>query len=230
MTSRSHFDEPVTSAGESKEKGEMSKAEKQSEVKAPENSPGKKPSHDLWSWYRRRQYLIDRKGQLLATAKISGVVFVLLVLVNLALYLWNDIETQAILAFSPQLAGEMADIDLRTTLVFAIVSFVVLVFVVIRAIMLTHRTAGAAFNLERCLGRVASGEYGTELRVRRKDNLRQLQEPFNRMTASLRERAADDEVALLNLAAKIEGLGEVELAEEVRDLAKDKAKLANPTS
>jgi methyl-accepting chemotaxis protein len=208
----------------------MSNTGDQSEMKAPENSPGKKPSYDCWPWYRRRQYLIDRRGQLLATAKIAGVVLVNLVLVNLVLYLWNDIETQAILASSPQLAGEMADIDLRTTLVFAIVSFVLLVFVVMRAIMLTHRTAGAAFNLERCLRRVASGEYGTELRVRRKDNLRQLQEPFNRMTASLRERAADDRAALLNVAEKIEELGHAELAQELRDLAAAKEAFANPKS
>jgi methyl-accepting chemotaxis protein len=188
-----------------------------------------KPKYDSWPWYRRRQYLIDPRGQLLATAKVAGVVFVLLALVNLVYYLWTDIETQSIVASNPRLAAEMAETDLQTTLVFATISFVVLVFVVIRSIMLTHRTAGAAFNIERCLGRVASGDYGTELRVRRKDNLRQLQEPFNRMMESLRERAADDQAALLSLAEKIEELGHAELAREVRDLAEAKAKLADPT-
>jgi len=194
------------------------------------HEPSGKPNHDSWPWYRRKQYLIDPRGQLLATAKVAGVVFILLALVNLVYYLWSDIETRAIVASNPQLAAEMAEIDLRTTLVFATISMVVLVFVVIRAIMLTHRTAGAAFNIERCLGRVASGDYGTELRVRRKDNLRQLQEPFDRMMESLRERAADDQAALLSLAEKIEELGHAELAREVRDLAKAKAKLADPTS
>jgi len=194
------------------------------------HEPSGKPNHDSWPWYRRKQYLIDPRGQLLATAKVAGVVFILLALVNLVYYLWSDIETRAIVASNPQLAAEMAEIDLRTTLVFATISMVVLVFVVIRAIMLTHRTAGAAFNIGRCLGRVASGDYGTELRVRRKDNLRQLQEPFDRMMESLRERAADDQAALLSLAEKIEELGHAELAREVRDLAKAKAKLADPTS
>jgi nitrogen fixation/metabolism regulation signal transduction histidine kinase len=186
------------------------------------------PYFESWPSYHRRQYLIDRKGQLLATAKIAGVVFILLVLVNFVFYLWNDIETQAIVASNPQIAEEMAEIDLRTTLVFAILSFVVLVFVVIRAIMLTHRTAGAAFNLHRCLKRVAAGDFSTELRVRRKDNLRELQEPFNLMTASLRRRATEDHAVLLSLAGKIEELGQVDLAEEVRDLAKARAKLADP--
>ena len=154
---------------------------------------------------------------------------VLLVLVNLVFYLWTDIETRSIVAANPALAEEMAEIDLKSELVFATVSFVVLVFVVIRAIMLTHRTAGAAFNLERCLGRVASGDFGTELRVRRKDNLRQLQKPFNSMMASLRERAADDQAALVRLAEKIDELGHHELAEEVRGLADAKEEFVNPT-
>jgi nitrogen fixation/metabolism regulation signal transduction histidine kinase len=189
--------------------------------------PSAKPKYHSWPWYRRRQYLIDRKGQLLATAKIAGVVLVLLVLVNVVFYLWSDIETRAIVASNPELSAEMADIDLRSTLVFATVSLVVLVLVVIRAIMLTHRTAGAAFNLQRCLDRVASGDYSTVLRVRRKDNLRQLQEPFNRMTESLRDRAADDQAALLILAARVEELGHPEVGRELRDLAKAKEALAN---
>jgi methyl-accepting chemotaxis protein len=192
--------------------------------------PSGKPNHDSWPWYRRKQYLIDPKGQLLATAKVAGVVFTLLALVNLVYYLWTDIETRAIVASNPQLAAEMAESDLKTTLVFGTISLVILIFVVIRSIMLTHRTAGAAFNIERCLGRVASGDYGTELRVRRKDNLRQLQEPFNRMMDSLRGRAADDQAALLSLAEKIEELGHAELAAEVRDLAEAKAKLSDPKS
>jgi methyl-accepting chemotaxis protein len=155
---------------------------------------------------------------------------VLLVLVNVVFYLWSDIETRAIVASNPELSEEMADIDLRTTLVFATVSFVLLVFVVIRAIMLTHRTAGAAFNLQRCLDRVASGDYNTMLRVRRKDNLRQLQEPFNRMMESLRGRAGEDQAALLSLAERIEELGHPEVARELRDLAEEKEALTKPES
>jgi methyl-accepting chemotaxis protein len=170
-----------------------------SEVAA--DAPSGKPDHDSWPWWRRRNYLIDRKGQLLATAKITGVVLALLVLLNMVFALWSTIETQAIVATNPELLEEMTD-----------------------------RTAGAAFNLERCLGRVASGDYVTELRVRRKDNLKHLQEPFNRMMESLRERADDDRAALLSLAEKIEEVGQVEIAEEARELAEAKAKLANPTS
>lgn len=192
------------------------------------DAPSGQPNHDSWPWWRRRTYLIDRKGQLLATAKITGVVLALLVLLNMVFALWSAIETQAIVATNPELLEEMTAIDRRTTMTLVVVSLVILMVVVVRSIMLTHRTAGAAFNLERCLDRVASGEYGTELRVRRKDNLRQLQEPFNRMMDSFRELAADDQAALLGLAEKIEGLGHAELAREVRDLAEAKEAIAHP--
>jgi nitrogen fixation/metabolism regulation signal transduction histidine kinase len=181
-------------------------------------------------FFRRRHFLIDRKGQLLTTAKIAGVVLALLVLLNLVFSLWSTIETQAILASNPQLFEEMTAIDRRGALVLGIVSLVVLAAVVVRSIRLTHRTAGASFNVHRCLAKVAAGEYDTELRVRSKDNLRELQDPFNQMTASLRKEAIKDHAALSSLAGRIEELGHVELAEEVRDLAEAKAKLADPTS
>jgi methyl-accepting chemotaxis protein len=191
-------------------------------------APSGKPEHDSWPWWRRRRYLIDRKGQLLATAKVTGVVLALLVLLNMVYSIWSAIETQAIVATNPELLEEMTAIDRQSMLNLAVISLVVLVAVVIRTIMLTHRTAGAAFNLKRCLGRVADGDFGTELRVRRKDNLRQLQEPFNRMMASLRERAAEEQAELLKLADKVEELGDSDLAREVRELADAKEAFANP--
>jgi nitrogen fixation/metabolism regulation signal transduction histidine kinase len=187
------------------------------------------PKPEPRPFFRRRQFLIDRKGQLLTTAKIAGVVSVLLVLLNLVFLLWNTTETQAVLATNPELAEELKAIDQRSALVLAIVSLAVLGTVIVRSIRLTHRTAGAAFNLERCIKKVAAGEYDTTLKVRRKDNLQDLQGPFNLMVASLRRRAIEDHAALEELAGRIEEIGHLELAEEVRNLARAKAKLADPT-
>jgi hypothetical protein len=50
--------------------------------------------------FRRRKYLIDRRSQLLATAKIAGLVAVLLVLLNLVYALWSSIETREIVLSS----------------------------------------------------------------------------------------------------------------------------------
>jgi hypothetical protein len=178
--------------------------------------------------FRRRKYLIDRRSQLLATAKIAGLVAVLLVLLNLVYALWSSIETREIVLSNPQLTEKMEAIDRRGALALAAVSISVFVVVVVRSIMLTHRTAGAAFNLCRCLDHVASGRYETMLRLRKKDNLRNVEGPFNAMVQSLRNRAADDRDSLTVLAAQIETLGHANLAKTVRKLAQDKGRLIDP--
>jgi methyl-accepting chemotaxis protein len=178
--------------------------------------------------FRRRKYLIDRRGQLLATAKIAGVVAVLLVLLNLVYSLWSSTETREIVVSNPQLSEKMEAIDRRGALALATVSISVFAAVVARSIMLTHRTAGAAFNICRCLDSVASGSFETTLRLRKKDTLRNLEAPFNTMVQSLRSRAADDRDALSALATQIEALGHTDLADTVRKLAEDKGQLVDP--
>ena len=175
------------------------------------------------SRFRRRKYLIDRRGQLVATAKVAGLVLVLLAPLNLVVFLWGAMETQEIVASNPHLAEQMRAIDHRSGLLLASASLAMFLIVVVRSIMLTHRTAGAAFNLRRCLDRVASGDYDTALWLRAKDNLRQLQDPFSRMMKSLRNRAEEDHQMLEDLAGKIEELGHAELAKEIQELAETRA-------
>jgi nitrogen fixation/metabolism regulation signal transduction histidine kinase len=173
--------------------------------------------------YKRRKYLIDRRGQLLVTAKVAGLVLVLLAPLNLVVFLWGAMETQEIIASNPHLAEQMRAIDHRSALLLASASLAVFLIAVVRSIMLTHRTAGAAFNLRRCLNRVASGDYDTALWLRAKDNLRQLQEPFNLMMQSLRNREVEDHQMLEDLVSKIDELGHAELAREVEERAEAKA-------
>jgi len=175
--------------------------------------------------FRRRHFLIDRRGQLIATAKVAGLVLVFLILLNTVFALLSAMETREILASNPQLTEEVYLNYRRTTLIVATGSFVILLLVVVRSIMLTHRTAGAAFNLERCLKRVTSGDYDITLSLREKDNLRHLQEPFNQMVESLKIRAAKDRETVTELASKVEALGHPELAEEIRQLGMSKDRI-----
>ena len=177
--------------------------------------------------YKRRKYLIDIRGQLLVTAKVAGLFLVLLAPLNLVVFLWGAMETREIIASNPHLAEQMRAIDHRSALLLASASLAVLLIVVVRSIRLTHRTAGAAFNLRRCLNRVASGDYDTALWLRAKDNLRQLQDPFNQMMQSLRSRAVEDHQILGDFASKIEELGHSELAKEVQEQAEARAHLTS---
>jgi methyl-accepting chemotaxis protein len=172
--------------------------------------------------FYRRTYLIDRKAQLSTTIKVAGLVAFLLLALNLVLAGISTGETRKIISANPDLAPHMAATDRSGTLLIASGSVFLLFLVVVRTVVLTHRTSGAAFNIKRCLGRVAEGDLGTTLVLRPKDNLMELQEPFNRMVASLRKRASEEQELLNDLSSKIEELGHPEEAKALRDIAGSK--------
>lgn len=172
--------------------------------------------------FYRRTYLIDPKGQLTTTVKVAGLVALLLLVLNLVLAGLSTGETRKIISANPDLAEHMAVTDRRGSLVVAGGSVFLLFLVVVRTIVLTHRTSGASFNIKRCLGRVADGDLSTELKLRPKDNLTELQDPFNEMVSSLRERATEEQKLLTDLSSKIEGFGHPEEARILREIADSK--------
>ncbi len=175
--------------------------------------------------FRRRNFLVDKKSQLIPTLKVTGVVVALLILVNLIFSWWNALETAAIIAASPQLADQMRTTDARSAMLLLAISLVCVGLVVFRSIILTHRTAGASYKIGMRLDQIAAGQYDTELHLRLKDNLRDLEEPFNKMSASLSRTAQEDAEALTNIADEIQGQENAELVERLRILAEAKSSL-----
>lgn len=177
--------------------------------------------------FRRRNYIVDSRGQLTSTLKVAGLVAVLLVLLNLV-YAWlSDMQTSEILASSPELRETLQTTDTRGAIIIAAISLIFLALVVVRAIMLTHRTAGAAFNITNKLEKVAAGNYDVHLKLRVKDNLRELEAPFNKMASSLRRNAKNDAEALSRFADDADQAGNAELAEKLRKFAESKGRLAD---
>jgi len=177
--------------------------------------------------FRRRKFLVDKKSQLIPTLKVTGVVVVLLILLNL-LFAWlNSVETREILAANPQLRERLQATDARSAMLLGAISLICVGIVVIRSIMLTHRTAGAAYSVGKRLEEIAAGNYGTSLHLRLKDNLRDLEKPFNEMAAALRRRARDDAEALTEIADGIRGPENAERVEKLRRMAEAKSRLAD---
>ena len=172
--------------------------------------------------FYRRTYLINPKGQLKTTIKVAGLVALLLLVLNLVLAGISTGESRKIIAANPDLAPHIAATDRSGSFVIASVSVFLLFVVVVRTVVETHRTSGASFNIKRCLGRVAAGDLNTALRLRPKDNLMELQEPFNRMVESLRKRASEEQKLLNDLSSKIEEFGHPEEAKILRDIADSK--------
>jgi methyl-accepting chemotaxis protein len=147
---------------------------------------GGKPS------FRRRQYLVDRKRQLANTARVAGLILILLITLNAVLAWQSYSATTSVMARDPVMGERMRAIDNRNIAITAGISLIILAMVVVRSIMLTHRTAGAVYKISMCLGEIANFNFDVNLRLRNDDNLRGLEEPFNKMAGSLRRRAIDD--------------------------------------
>ncbi len=176
--------------------------------------------------FRRRQYLVDRKRQLAATIRVAGLVLVLLITLNAVLAWQNYNATQSVMMMNPQVGERLHAADMRNMAITAAISLIILAMVVVRSIMLTHRTAGAVYKISQCLGQVGDFNFDVNLRLRNDDNLRALEDPFNKMAGNLRRRALDDYQAMKKLADEIEEHGNPVDAEMLRRIADATARMA----
>ena len=176
--------------------------------------------------FRRRQYLVDKQRQLAATVRVAGLVLVLLVVLNVVLAWQNYDSTQAVMVSNPEFGERMRAADLRNVAITAGISLIILAMVVVRSIMFTHRTAGAVYKVSKSLEQVGEFNYDISLRLRSDDNLRALEDPFNKMTDNLRLRALDDQQAMKKLADEIEEHGNPVDAELLRRIADSSPRVA----
>ena len=169
--------------------------------------------------FRRRQYLVDRRRQLAATVRVAGLMLILLVVLNGVLAWQSYTATSTVMATNPAVGERMRANDMRNVAVTAGISLVILALVVVRSIMLTHRTAGAVYKVSKSLEEVGDFNFDVSLRLRNDDNIRALEEPFNRMVGNLRRRATDDVNSMRKLADEIEAHGHPVDAEMLRRIA-----------
>jgi methyl-accepting chemotaxis protein len=189
-------------------------------------------ARQLWLLGVRRQFLVNKPRQLRTAMLIGMLVLILLVLVNVVFHALRTNETNTIVASAPSLKQVMQDYDRNEMLLVILASVVVLGGVFVMTIIETHRTAGAAFNIARQLNRIADGNLDVELRLRKGDNLQEIQAPFNAMVAALRDQATDEVTSLERLAGHVDGFGNLEgapgVASELRRLVEKKRQRLEP--
>jgi len=177
----------------------------------------------------RRTFLVNSRYQLRASLLTATVVLVLLVFLNLILYTTTMSSAQRILVDAPELAAVIEAQDRVELYLIILASFVYLAGVVVVTVLETHRTAGAAYNLERRLGEIQCGHYNTRLTLRRGDNLRELEDAFNSMSRTLENRTWDEIETLTQMALAADklcdGAGGGRLAQRLRALAAEKRHL-----
>ena len=177
--------------------------------------------------FRRRKYLVDSRTQLAATVKVAGLVLILLIILNSVLAWQNLSETKRIVSANPHLSEQLQANEVRNMAILAAISLIILALVVLRSIMITHRTAGAMLKIVNYMDDVAAGHFNVTLRLRSDDTLRPIEDAFNKMTAALRRRAQDDHKSLAKLADEINEHGSPVDAEMVRRIADATGRLAD---
>jgi methyl-accepting chemotaxis protein len=173
---------------------------------------------------QRRKYLINRPYQLRITAIVVGIVFLFLLIVNLILFSLSLESSQYIVRIVPDLADFLqAQHEIQTTRLI-LGSVVLLVGVILVSIIETHKTAGAAFAIERGLRKIRKGRYDFRIQLRKSDNFKELEKSFNKLAGSLEDRTRADIDTLTKLANLAES-DPGQVAARLRRLAEDKRRL-----
>ncbi len=170
---------------------------------------------------KRRDFLVNKRYQLRSGFLTAAVVLVLLILINLTVYTIAMHNAEKILADAPQLAPLVKAHDRLELFLIAVISLIYLAGVFIVTILETHRTSGAALSLTRRMGEIRRGRYRTRVKLRKGDNLRELEEAFNEMSRSLEERSWREIEILTDLAEQADRVDGA-LSTRLRQLAEDK--------
>lgn len=164
---------------------------------------GTTPSERRRRKIARRRYLIDPRRQLKTVVLTTAVVAVLVVLVDFGFAALLGSQLDFLSAAAPQLRPVIDRQQATWSIVMLVSSVMLVVAVFAKAVIDTHRTAGAVFALRQRFDRVRHGDLRVTLRLRRNDHLADLERPFNEMMAAIRQRVEADADRLDELAERL---------------------------
>lgn len=151
------------------------------------------------------------------------VVAVVLSALLLSLHVSREKTTEALVAEMPSLAPTLATQN-RVDFAFQLAGAIVfLAMVVVVTLLETHKTAGAAFNLERHLAKIRDGGYGTRVTLRHNDNLQAVGRTLNDMSIALDERLWRDIEILDDLSEQARRISNPDEARQLADALSDQA-------
>ena len=177
----------------------------------------------------RRRYLLDPKRQLRTALMTTSIIVALILTVNLGFTLLRTSQTAFLSAAAPQLSPVLEEQDATFSLTMIVISIGLVILVALITIVHTHRTAGAVYAVRQRFERVTAGDLQVTLRLRQRDNLQDLEAPFNEMIGALRNRTLKEAKSLEQLAlraAKIGSDGD-DIAAALNELARHKRQIGS---
>ena len=153
----------------------------------------------------RKKYLISKHFQ---------IKYIVMILVFMLLVAWLAGFTVYCTLFA--LLGEkLADVYPRGRLIalFKTVNITLLInvallvpFVVVVSVILSHRIAGPLYRIERYLNEVAQGDFSSILKLRKRDELKGVAEAINSLTQDLRRFAGENKEIVDKLSSTLDAL------------------------
>jgi len=168
--------------------------------------------------FRRKQFLINKAFQIKYTVIIAVIGIVIAVLWGTLFYKASKENSQQMLMLvqvDPNLSS-MTDIIKEklasedNKIMLYLVAFVIAIFLslVIWGILITHRIAGPIFIISRYVDSITDGKIPETRPLRKKDELKEFFEKFNKMLESLKERENVDLVVINDTLKTLEGIKE----------------------
>ena len=139
------------------------------------------------AWFRRKQYFTERGMQLRFARFVILFVFVSSLLTALTIFYTTFLMLGERLAqVYPQ--GRLIEIFRSAHITFAISLLVILPLIFWGSIIFSHRVAGPLPKIYQALREVGQGDFDTRVVLRKSDELRELADAINEMSAELKKR------------------------------------------
>ncbi|MCX8093605.1 MAG: HAMP domain-containing protein [Candidatus Goldbacteria bacterium] len=151
------------------------------------------------SFYKRRQYIIDKKFQFkylfyILTMMISTV---LIVSFTIFFIIWDKIIKEFF--YIPDAAKKLSDIFISTSQILIIPVAILLVIFSMISILLSHKIAGPIYRVRKIAEELKKGNLNIQVRFRKDDELHNLADALNNMIFGIKNLIAMDKKIIDNL-------------------------------
>lgn len=151
--------------------------------------------------YKRRQYIVDPAFQYRLIRRFSVLALLMIAMsigfLVLVYVLHGDIQFQLAQPDPFAQAGQGEPLVVRKTLlgllwpILAICLGIALAITFLFGVLISHRMAGPVFRIRRVLGEMRAGDLRGDIRLRKKDDFKNLAESINEVKRSWRESVSD---------------------------------------
>ena len=139
---------------------------------------------------RRKKYLINRSYQfgMLIVLVIIIFIVILISILSTHYYLLSSVLDTAYQTGRFPAGQELIEASTKPFTIIVPIIFIILVFVVVYIIYVSHRTAGPLHHLKEAMDKVGEGDFSVKVKFRKNDEIHDVADSFNKMVQALRKK------------------------------------------